>query len=99
MPPATRRLTSGSTWPTCAARSRRIRCDLHSSSPSRESDTALRDDVRADMERSPARWARWTGWFLLVAAVTAGMVLVRGRLDKVHVALLYMLLVLGASSH
>jgi two-component system, OmpR family, sensor histidine kinase KdpD len=41
---------------------------------------------------------QWLVWFGALAAVTAGMLAVRDSLDKAHVALAYLLLVLGASS-
>ncbi|MDQ3948725.1 MAG: DUF4118 domain-containing protein [Gemmatimonadota bacterium] len=46
-----------------------------------------------------ARPARpWLLWLAALALVTAGLLAVRPSLDKVHVALAYLLLVLGASS-
>lgn len=44
------------------------------------------------------RMRQWLLWFVLLAAVTAGMMPVRARLDKVHVSLAYLLIVLGASA-
>jgi two-component system, OmpR family, sensor histidine kinase KdpD len=41
---------------------------------------------------------QWLVWFGALGAVTAGMLAVRDSLDKAHVALAYLLLVLGASS-
>jgi two-component system sensor histidine kinase KdpD len=41
---------------------------------------------------------QWLVWFGALAVVTAGMLAVRDSLDKAHVALVYLLLVLGASS-
>src|SRR6185503_7141336 len=41
--------------------------------------------------------ARWAGWLLLVVVATFGMYHVRESLDKAHVALAYLLLVLMAS--
>ena len=41
---------------------------------------------------------RWLGWLAALAGVTAAMVAVRGSLDKAHVALAYLMLVLLASS-
>jgi two-component system sensor histidine kinase KdpD len=40
----------------------------------------------------------WLVWLAALALVTAGLLAVRPSLDKVHVALAYLLLVLGASS-
>jgi two-component system sensor histidine kinase KdpD len=42
--------------------------------------------------------AAWLLWLCCVAALTAGMVLLRGHLDKAHVALTYLLLVLAGSA-
>jgi two-component system sensor histidine kinase KdpD len=44
--------------------------------------------------RGPLRWALWLG---LLALTTVGLVAFRTRLDKSHIALLYLLLVLGGS--
>jgi two-component system sensor histidine kinase KdpD len=41
---------------------------------------------------------QWLVWLGALTAVTAAMLAVRGSLDKAHVALAYLLLVLGASS-
>jgi two-component system sensor histidine kinase KdpD len=41
---------------------------------------------------------RWLVWLGALAAVTGGMLAVRTSLDKAHVALVYLLLVLGASA-
>ena len=63
-------------------------------------DTALPVEREAGGFRSIPRSSRlWIGWLAVAALATFLMLLFRGRLDKVHVALLYMLLVLGASSH
>lgn len=43
-----------------------------------------------------ARW--WLLWFAALAATTVLMLLARGRLDKAHVALVYLLVVLGGSA-
>src|ERR1700741_3603808 len=45
--------------------------------------------------RSPAEWV---AWILALAALTAAMALVRQHLDKAHVALGYLLLVLAAGT-
>ncbi len=54
------------------------------------------------MERPfSGRWrvaAAWLPWLCGVAALTAGMVFVRAGLDKAHVALAYLLLVLAGSA-
>jgi two-component system sensor histidine kinase KdpD len=42
--------------------------------------------------------ARWVLWLGALLAATAAMVAVRARLDKAHVALVYLLVVLGASA-
>ncbi|AHG89475.1 ATP-binding region ATPase domain protein [Gemmatirosa kalamazoonensis] len=42
--------------------------------------------------------ARWAVWLGVLAGMTAGMLAVRGYLDKAHVALVYLLVVLGASA-
>jgi two-component system sensor histidine kinase KdpD len=39
------------------------------------------------------------GWILLLVAVTAGMLAVRARLNEAHVALVFLLVILGASAH
>ena len=41
---------------------------------------------------------RWSAWLAAAAALTAAMAAVRGDLEKVHVALAYLLLVLAASA-
>ncbi|MGE0443375.1 MAG: ATP-binding protein [Gemmatimonadales bacterium] len=43
------------------------------------------------------RWNHWGIWLVIFVLTTAGMLAVRSRLDKAHVALLYLLLVLAAS--
>jgi two-component system sensor histidine kinase KdpD len=45
--------------------------------------------------RDAPRWVLWLGTF---AAATAGMFVLRRHLDKAHVALVYLLVVLGASA-
>jgi two-component system sensor histidine kinase KdpD len=45
------------------------------------------------------RWLPpWVFWTIVLILVTAGMILVRGALDQAHVALIYLLVVLGASA-
>jgi two-component system sensor histidine kinase KdpD len=43
-------------------------------------------------------WRQWLLWLGALAAVSALMLLMRGRLDKAHFALVYLMVVLGASS-
>jgi two-component system sensor histidine kinase KdpD len=49
--------------------------------------------------RSPfSRWVPpWAFWTAVLIAVTAGMIVIREALDQAHVALIYLLVVLGAS--
>ena len=50
--------------------------------------------------RPPPRWARWA-WplsFLTLLAASAGLFAVRGHVDKAHVALVFLLVVLGGSA-
>jgi two-component system, OmpR family, sensor histidine kinase KdpD len=47
----------------------------------------------------PAGIIAVVGWTLLLVAVTAGMLAVRSRLNEAHVALLFLLVILGASAH
>ncbi len=44
------------------------------------------------------RMRQWLLWFALVSVVTAAMLPVRARLDKAHVSLAYLLIVLGGSA-
>ena len=44
------------------------------------------------------QWVLWLTWFAALVLVAALMLLVRSRLDKAHVALLFLLVVLGGSS-
>lgn len=48
--------------------------------------------------RLPRRWRVWALWLLALAAVVTAMLAVRGRLDKAHIALLFLLVVLGGSA-
>ncbi len=52
------------------------------------------------MSRAPAGRAlrQWVAWLAVLAALTVGMLSVRDRLDKAHVALGFLLVVLGASA-
>lgn len=43
-------------------------------------------------------WRQWTLWVGALASASVLMLLVRGRLDKAHFALVYLLVVLGASA-
>jgi two-component system sensor histidine kinase KdpD len=47
----------------------------------------------------PAGIIAVAGWTLLLVAVTAGMLAVRSRINEAHVALLFLLVILGASAH
>jgi two-component system sensor histidine kinase KdpD len=49
-------------------------------------------------DRGAVRVWRWLVWWLALAVVTAALLLLRARLDKAHVALVYLLVVLGASA-
>jgi two-component system sensor histidine kinase KdpD len=44
------------------------------------------------------QWVLWMAWFAVLIVVAALMLLVRSRLDKAHVALLFLLVVLGGSA-
>jgi len=58
--------------------------------------TAFRSDAPPRGTRRTI--ARWTLTLIVLVAATAGMYVVRGSLDKAHVALVYLLIVLGASA-
>jgi len=58
----------------------------------------MTEDARPARPRSSRVWWRWIGAFAALSAVTAGMVTVRPYLGEAHVALLFLLVVLGASS-
>ena len=45
-----------------------------------------------------ASWRLWTVWLVALVVTTLLLLLVRGRLDKAHVALVYLLVVLGSSA-
>jgi two-component system sensor histidine kinase KdpD len=53
----------------------------------------------ADPRRRTRDVAAGIAWVAVLAAVTLGMLAVRARLDKAHVALAYLLVVLGGSVH
>lgn len=69
-----------------------------------ERSDSLRRPLTAEMQISvatstrPARAVRWALAFVVLLALTAAMLLVRSQLDRTHVALLYLLVVLIASS-
>jgi two-component system sensor histidine kinase KdpD len=44
------------------------------------------------------RWSRWITWGAATALVTIGLLAFRGRLDKAHIALFYLLLVLAGTA-
>ncbi|HET6764842.1 MAG TPA: ATP-binding protein [Longimicrobiaceae bacterium] len=50
------------------------------------------------VQRRAGAALEWLAWLLALAAVTAALVLVRPHLDRAHVALAYLLLVLAAST-
>jgi K+-sensing histidine kinase KdpD len=64
------------------------------------SDTASAPstDAAAAAHRRAREALGWTAWIGALAALTAGMVPVRAHLDRAHVALAYLLLVLAAST-
>jgi two-component system sensor histidine kinase KdpD len=57
-----------------------------------------RPDRESAAVRRPAPLRAWLTWFVALAALTAAMIAGREYLDKAHVALLLLLVVLGASS-
>lgn len=59
--------------------------------------STFRTDRRA--ERSAHRWSRVSLWLVISALLTVALWAMRGSLDKAHLALAYLLLVLGASAH
>lgn len=50
------------------------------------------------MAPARARGLAWVAWLAALALATVGMFAVRGQLDKAHVALVYLLLVLGGTA-
>ncbi|MHB8839512.1 MAG: DUF4118 domain-containing protein [Gemmatimonadaceae bacterium] len=56
----------------------------------------------ADASRGTARArtgvAQWVSWLLVLALATLAMLALRTHLDKAHVALIYLLVILGASA-
>jgi two-component system sensor histidine kinase KdpD len=65
-----------------------------------EAHSRRNSDQRADSNRAASTPATrdWLLWFGALALLTAAMLLFRGSLEKAHVALVYLLLVLGASA-
>ena len=61
------------------------------------SPTAVPGDARTP-RRADARWVPWVAWFAGLIVVTLLLLLVRARLDKAHVALVFLLVVLGGSA-
>ena len=55
-------------------------------------------NVAAGTARGGIRLREWVGWFAVLAAVTAGMVMLRARLNEAHVTLAYLLIVQGGSA-
>ena len=53
---------------------------------------------RIDTATEAHRAGQWILWIGVLVVVTAGMLAIRGSLDKAHVALVYLLVVLGGSS-
>ncbi|MFL5606201.1 MAG: DUF4118 domain-containing protein, partial [Gemmatimonadaceae bacterium] len=51
-----------------------------------------------DFTAPPRVLRRWLFWFMVLVVVDAGMLAMRARLDKAHVALAFLLVVLGGSS-
>src|SRR5436309_1838174 len=50
------------------------------------------------MSAARRRIAQWVAWFSVLAGVSFAMLLVRARLDKAHVSLAFLLVVLGGSA-
>jgi two-component system sensor histidine kinase KdpD len=55
------------------------------------------NDTRLSVSGGRTSTAQWLAWFSLLALVTVGMLALRTYLDKAHVALIFLLVVLGAS--
>ncbi|HEX5829980.1 MAG TPA: DUF4118 domain-containing protein, partial [Gemmatimonadaceae bacterium] len=60
--------------------------------------TASRPGAESRGPRAAFPWRVWALWLLVLGAVTAALLAGRGRLDKAHVALLFLLVVLGGSA-
>jgi two-component system, OmpR family, sensor histidine kinase KdpD len=56
---------------------------------------AIRPRASSDSRRP---WLQWMAWLGVLAIITLGMLAVRIQLDRAHVVLIYLLVVLGASS-
>lgn len=65
--------------------------------PDAEIDSKVSVHLPAAAQRAP-RWLLWVGWFASLILVSAAMLLVRARLDEAHVALVFLLVVLGGSA-
>jgi two-component system, OmpR family, sensor histidine kinase KdpD len=69
--------------------------------PDHKDDASVPSDA---LTRSPERprtrpqWLLWVWWVGCLVVVGAGMLLLRARLDKAHVALVFLLVVLGGSA-
>ena len=50
------------------------------------------------MAWSARQWRTWALWLLVLLAVAAAMLPIRARLDKAHIALIFLLVVLGGSA-
>src|SRR5262245_39467772 len=94
-PQGTPTRTCAFTSQTCGARSSAIRSSRASSSPSPALAT-----VSSSAERSPLRRPLWATliWLSAWALITLALLSIRPRLEKAHVALVYLLIVLGASA-
>ena len=53
---------------------------------------------RAGATRAPPPWIESLAWLVIAGAVTAGLLAARERVGSAHVAMLYLLVVLGASA-
>ena len=54
--------------------------------------------TNATGRRTSPRWLQWVLWLGALVVVTAALRVVRGQMEQVHVTLIYLLLVLGASA-
>ncbi len=54
--------------------------------------------TNATGRRTSPRWLQWVLWLGALVVVTAALRVVRGQMEQVHVTLVYLLLVLGASA-
>ncbi|MDQ6829849.1 MAG: DUF4118 domain-containing protein, partial [Gemmatimonadota bacterium] len=90
----------GNMDPSAEANSPAVAAEPHHS---REDTEALLGGRVSEPDRGPTRagsasWLPWIGWSLLMVGVTIVLVPFRGDLDQAHVALTYLLIVLGASA-